>query len=295
MKKVLIGHCFLKLFLKIPIIYDMHSSLVEQLDNFNFFGKNLVKKVFLLFESLTINKADVLIVICPYLFELVKKNKPTKKVFLIENIPITNFVTDTKKSVGEFKETLNLTDEKVVLYTGTFGYNQGLSMLFQSIPIVLKHFTNTKFILVGGEKKEIDELKKEVLRLGLEKAVIFAGKRSPNEIPLFVQVADVIVSPRIRGTNIPLKIYTYLASGKPIVATNLLVHTQILNENVAKLVEANAMAFAEGIISVLNNETESKRIGANAKKLIDEKYNRDIYILKIKEVYNYIEELGGYS
>ena len=57
---------------------------------------------------------------------------------------------------------------------------------------------------------------------------IFAGERPADEIPAYLLAADVLVSPRSRGTNTPLKIYQYLRSGKPIVATRLLTHTQVL-------------------------------------------------------------------
>ena len=67
--------------------------------------------------------------------------------------------------------------------------------------------------------------------------MIFTGQQPAKEIPGFVQAADLLVSPRIRGTNTPLKIYSYLRSGKPIVATNLLTHTQVLTPEIARLVD----------------------------------------------------------
>ena len=66
--------------------------------------------------------------------------------------------------------------------------------------------------------------------------MVFTGQQPAREIPAFVQACDILVSPRIRGTNTPLKIYSYLRSGKPIVATDLLTHTQVLSDGVARLV-----------------------------------------------------------
>ena len=63
---------------------------------------------------------------------------------------------------------------------------------------------------------------------GIADVTIFAGERPASEIPAYLLAADVLVSPRSRGTNTPLKIYQYLRSGKPIVATRLLTHTQVL-------------------------------------------------------------------
>ena len=77
-------------------------------------------------------------------------------------------------------------------------------------------------------------------RAGIEDATIFAGERPAEEIPAYLLAADVLVSPRSRGTNTPLKIYQYLRSGKPIVATRLLTHTQVLTDDTAVLTGATA-------------------------------------------------------
>ena len=69
---------------------------------------------------------------------------------------------------------------------------------------------------------------------------MFAGQRPAEEIPLFLDAADVLVSPRSSGTNTPLKIYQYLRSGRPIVATRLLTHTQVLDDEVAILTDGDA-------------------------------------------------------
>ena len=81
--------------------------------------------------------------------------------------------------------------------------------------------------------------------------MVFAGQRPAEEIPRFLDAADVLVSPRSTGTNTPLKIYQYLRSGRPIVATRLLTHTQVLDDDVALLTPATPEGFAEGILTAI--------------------------------------------
>ena len=69
---------------------------------------------------------------------------------------------------------------------------------------------------------------------------IFTGYQPAREIPAFVEAADILASPRIAGTNTPLKIYSYLRAGKPIVATDLLTHTQVLDRETSLLVPPRA-------------------------------------------------------
>ena len=71
--------------------------------------------------------------------------------------------------------------------------------------------------------------------LGCEDRCVFSGKRPPSELPAFLTLADVVVSPRSKGGNTPFKIFTYLASGKPLVATRISTHTQLLNDELAFL------------------------------------------------------------
>ena len=90
---------------------------------------------------------------------------------------------------------------------------------------------------------------------------MFAGERPAGDIPAYLLAADVLVSPRSRGTNTPLKIYQYLRSGRPIVATRLLTHTQVLSDETAILTGASAGEFAAGILSAIKNPAAAAAIG----------------------------------
>jgi glycosyltransferase involved in cell wall biosynthesis len=85
-----------------------------------------------------------------------------------------------------------------------------------------------------------------------------------------------------------LKVYQYLRSGRPIVATRLLTHTQVLNDDVAILTEATAEGFAEGILSALDDEPRARAIGDCARKLADTKYSYDAYLTRTREACGYL-------
>ena len=87
-----------------------------------------------------------------------------------------------------------------------------------------------RFVLAGGRPEQIEAARRDAARAGVDDVVIFAGQRPAEEIPAYLDAADVLVSPRSTGTNTPLKIYQYLRSGRPIVATRLLTHTQVLDD-----------------------------------------------------------------
>ena len=99
-------------------------------------------------------------------------------------------------------------------------------------------------MLAGGRPDQIEAARRQAAAAGIGPATIFAGQRPAEEIPAYLDAADVLVSPRSLGTNTPLKIYQYLRSGRPIVATRLLTHTQVLDDDVAFLTEATPEGFA---------------------------------------------------
>ena len=98
----------------------------------------------------------------------------------------------------------------------------------------------------------------------------------------YIENATVLVSPRVEGTNTPLKIYELLASGKPLVATRILSHTQVLNDEVCILVEPNASDLARGLIEALDDEGESARRAENARRLYENAYSREVYESKMR-------------
>jgi glycosyltransferase involved in cell wall biosynthesis len=93
-----------------------------------------------------------------------------------------------------------------------------------------------------------------------------------------------LVSPRISGTNTPLKIYSYLQSGKPIVATNIYSHTQVLNSDVAMLADPCPESFAQGILSVLGNLSLARRLAIEARMLSQHRYDFQTFVQKTAQV-----------
>ena len=107
------------------------------------------------------------------------------------------------------------------------------------------------------------------------------GSKQPGEIPYYLEAADVLVSPRILGTNIPLKIYSYLKSGIPVVATNRYTHTQSIDHDISLLVEPEPAALATGIREAVS--AKGKTIAQNAVTFCSENYSPKRYFELVTE------------
>ena len=118
---------------------------------------------------------------------------------------------------------------------------------------------------------------------------MFTGRVTQSLAKHYCSLASVQMSPRSSGTNTPLKIYEQLASGTPVVATNIYSHTQVLNSDVAFLVEPEPVDMAKGISTALREEERAEKVATNAKKLYLNKYSRPVYENKMQRLLKLIE------
>jgi glycosyltransferase involved in cell wall biosynthesis len=270
--------------LRLPHLYDMHSSLPQQLTNFAFSRSALIRRLFAGIERLIIRRSRVVIVICPALEDTVRAISPGAKVVLIENAAGSGEERPTTATeASAVRDRYNIAPgAPVVLYTGTFEAYQGLEMLFAAMALVHKRRPDARLLLAGGRADQVDRGKEQARLAGLESVAVFAGERPASEIPAFLHACDVLVSPRTRGTNTPLKLYQYLRSGKPIVATRLLTHTQVLDDDTAILTGASSQEFAEGIVAAIVDPVRASSVAARARHLADTKYSYDAYLDKTR-------------
>jgi glycosyltransferase involved in cell wall biosynthesis len=262
-----------------PHLYDMHSSLPQQLTNFAFTGSKVVAAVFRALERLMIRRSRVVIVICPALEDTARRVDPDATIVLIENAPGSADAPATAEQAATVRQLLGVpVDAPIVLYTGTFEAYQGLDLLFDAMAIVRATAPAAVLVLAGGKPDQVRRAQADAARAGVTEAIVFAGERPAAEIPAYLLAANVLVSPRSRGTNTPLKIYQYLRSGKPIVATRLLTHTQVLSDDTAILTGATAAEFARGILDALENPVRAAAIAGTARALADTKYSYEAYL-----------------
>jgi glycosyltransferase involved in cell wall biosynthesis len=268
--------------LGIPHLYDMHSSLPQQLENFAFSRSVVLRWMFQALERIAIKRSRVTIVICPHLEETAKRIVPDARTVLIENAPGSGD-TPVEGSGREIRAALGLNPgTPMVLYTGTFEPYQGLDLLFAAARVVRSVRSEVRFVLVGGKPDQVAAARAQAAAIGAN-GVILTGELSVETIPSYLDAADVLVSPRSSGTNTPLKIYQYLRSGRPIVATRLLTHTQVLSDEVAILTAPGADDFARGILQAIDDPESARQIGRAAKRLADTRYTYEAYLQRTRE------------
>ncbi|MFO7695275.1 MAG: glycosyltransferase family 4 protein [Vicinamibacterales bacterium] len=269
--------------LRLPHLYDMHSSLPEQLSNFKFSRSRVLVRVFRALERLMVSQSASVIVICRHLEEVARAIAPGAHVVLIENAPGSGDANALSEALDVRAVTGVPLAAPMVLYTGTFEAYQGLDLLFAAMRRVLERAPDARLVLAGGHADQIARARLDAAAQGIGASVVFAGERPAEEIPAYLEAADVLVSPRSRGKNTPLKIYQYLRSGTPIVATNLVTHTQVLDATVAELTDPTPDAFAAGILRVLGDGARASALGQAALALASTRYTYEAYVQRTRE------------
>ena len=268
--------------LGIPMVMDVDSSIPDQLRYSGFARRGPVLWLAETLERHALGHAAAVVTVCTSLTEGVKAQVPSAPVFQIEDPPLADRCRPpSPEDVAACRRQLGLGPPPVVLYSGNFEPYQGVEMLVEAAGRV----PEAQFLFMGGEQGEIDALRAQAAALGAGERCRFSGKRPPEELPVFLALADVLASPRRQGTNTPFKIFTYLASGKPLVATRIPTHTQLLDDSVAFLVDPTPEGLASGIHDVLARPEEAPARAERGYALIEREYSPERYREKVARAY----------
>jgi glycosyltransferase involved in cell wall biosynthesis len=278
--------------LRCSLVVDVDSSIPEQLQQARIPARAALIRLVRRLEKNAWRRAVAVITICRQLTEHVRVTAPETAVFQIEDPPLVDGDDlPGPQAADALRAELSLGSGPVLLYAGNFEPYQGVEMLVAASA----RLPGAQIVLVGGEPHEIDALKRYAAAHGCPPRCHFVGKRSPAELPRFLALADVLVSPRCLGSNTPFKIYTYLASGKPLVATRVPSHTQLLDDTLATLVDPNPDALVAGIQAALDDPLAAVERAVRGRALIEGEYGLQRFRDKVAAAYAHVERSLGRS
>lgn len=289
---------FLKPIFGFKLIYDMHSSLPQQLTNFKFTEMTFFIGLFKLLENACLRSADAVITICPDLSDYVNRLLgPNKKHLLIEN---SIFEPVKLKSNGRNKQDLDNDSSPalpqgrdLVVYAGTLEPYQGIDIILNAFKKVVNRFPNAFLVIAGGNPLQVSHYKKMAAEIGIEKDTLFTGRVPQETAKEYNRRAKLLLSPRSSGTNTPLKIYEQLASGIPLLATRIYSHTQVLDESIAFLADPDPDAMADAMNSVFESNVRRQAVAAKAKDLYRRAYSRPVYEKKMKTLLEAVSQCAA--
>jgi len=269
---------------KVPYVFDVDSSMTTQIvDKFKWLAP--LTRPMRWLESLPARYAVAIVPMCDSLAEDIR-HVTKQKVFVLNDISLPG---DPDANAEDLRELLGFEDELLVMYVGNLESYQGIDLLLESFVRVIRNELRARLVIIGGRSEDIEKYARQADHLGISEHVNLVGPKSVAALEQYLAQADVLVSPRIRGTNTPMKIYSYLGSGRAVVATNLPTHTQVMDESVAALAAPEAGEYGAALIRVLSDDRERERLGRQAAILAEQKYSWAAFKKRVELIFDEIE------
>lgn len=271
---------------KIPYIYDMDSCMSLQLVD-KFPSLQLIRRLMEWLEKKAVINSSGVVAVCQALADVAGRFAPDKYIAKIEDI--TLLATDSKGK-DPLREGLGITG-LMVMYVGNLETYQGIDLLLESFREALSQKHDLNLVIIGGNQEDILFYKLRAEQLGIHKNVFFCGPRPVQLLGYYLSQADILVSPRMQGNNTPMKIYSYLDSEKPVLATRLPTHTQVLDDTIACLVNPAAQEMATGIVALAKDTALRNTLAFNARERVKKEYSLSAFQRKVAAFYKNLPSL----
>jgi glycosyltransferase involved in cell wall biosynthesis len=267
----------------IPYVYDLDSSVAQQMVE-KFGALRMLAPIFDFFERRAIRGALANAPVCHALADLCRKHGSRKTVALHD---ISQLENPDRPKTGALNREIG-SDGLILLYCGNLETYQGIDLLLDSFPRVLERNSGIELAIIGGVPEDIRHYRNKAEALGAADHVHFLGPRPFADLDRYLAEADILVAPRIRGVNTPMKIFPYMHSGKPVLLTRLPTHTQIVTDREAYLAPADPEGFAEGILALAADPELRRRLGENGRAFVEKNHVYAAHRDRVNALYDWI-------
>ncbi|MCF6187872.1 MAG: glycosyltransferase family 4 protein [Desulfobulbaceae bacterium] len=273
---------------KTPYVYDMDSCMSAQIvDRFPALG--FARRAMEWPEKAAITRSSGVLPVCKSLEDMVRNHAPETLTTRLEDITLLEKNDD---GIEDLRRELAI-EGVLLMYVGNLEKYQGVDLILAGMQEALKQREDLTLVLIGGSEDDLALYRARIKELDLDAKVFFCGPRPVTMLGFYLGQADILVSPRIQGNNTPMKLYSYLDSGKPVLATDLPTHTQVLDERISCLVQPVPAAMARGILLLAGDETLRQKIGIQARQRVADEYSLPAFERKLKSFYQTLQARLG--
>lgn len=271
-------------FTSIPYVFDMDSSMAEQLvERYRWMrpAAPLMRWV----ETVPMRGALAVVPMCEYLAERARRHCPGS-VHVLHDVSL---LQERPGPVLEDLRRMLRIDGPLLLYVGNLKAYQGVDLMLEAFARLPERHADARLVIIGGTARDIEKHERKAELLGVADRVHMLGPRPVGALGDYLRQADLLISPRVSGTNTPMKIYSYLDSGVAVVATALPTHTQVMSDEHAGLAAPEPGAMAGTITRLLDDPEERLRLAARARALVRKEHSPDAFRRSAHAVFNEIE------
>jgi glycosyltransferase involved in cell wall biosynthesis len=160
----------------------------------------------------------------------------------------------------------------VLLYIGTLADWQGLDVIVRALPKILDQQAVRLHIVGRGRSRQRKVLSKQIRKLGIEENVTIQPAVPHHEVPALIAASDICIAPLgLNDRNVtqgacPIKVLEYMASSRPLIASNIPIVRELVREDVDALLFSpnDPDDLTRQVLVLLNDPDLSKRLSDSA-------------------------------
>jgi glycosyltransferase involved in cell wall biosynthesis len=266
-----------------PFIYDMASAIPVELKRNILFRSGIAQQAVTAIERRVLRRANQ--VICSGgLGDYVQRQAPGVS-YSEWRYPAQAASSDGPRARA-LRFDLGLDQQqRVVLYSGNFASYQGIDLLLEAFRRARQNNPQLALVCVGATEQELAQSIKQ-RKISGDESVYLVPRRPREEIPVYLKLADYLILPRVDAENVPLKLFDYMAAGKPIIATRGHAHEPILDGSRAFLCEPSAEGVARGLRAACASPNLAQALGRAAQAYARENFGWERFVQFISKTYS---------
>jgi glycogen synthase len=266
--------------LGIPVVYEIRAFWEDAaVDHGTTNEGSLRYRATRKLETRAIQQVDHVFTICEGLrADIVARGIPAGKVTVIPNaVDVESFQLASPPD-PQLQEKWGLTGKTVVGFIGSFYAYEGLDLLLDALPELIRQRPDVRVLLVGGGPQEAN-LRQQAERLGLGEHVIFTGRVQHQDVGHYYDLINVLAYPRhpMRLTELvtPLKPLEAMAQGQLFVASDVGGHKELIEDGKTGFLfkAGKSEALADALLKVLENRQLWPLIKANGRAFVETQRN----------------------
>jgi glycosyltransferase involved in cell wall biosynthesis len=246
----------------VRFVYDMASAIPQQLTGHWLLGREPFLSILRSTEKRVIERAAH--VVCSGGLAGYVRSQAPEAAVTEWRFPVSGEAAHPSKSAALREQQGIAPEDHMLLYAGNFSAYQGIELLLESF--VKASASNPRLLLVCVGATDQQDAERLAARLPepLRERLRVLSRQPRALMPAWLAAADCLVSLRTQGDNVPLKLFEYMAAGKPIIATTGPAHQPLLNEARAYLCAADIDGVAQAMHEVFEDPERARRLAARA-------------------------------
>lgn len=276
----------------IPVVYECRAFWEDAaVDHGTTTEDSLRYRLTKALESYVFKKAQAITCICDGLKQdIISRGVGKEKITIIPNAVDIKKFTFGQAADPELKAKLGLQGKTVLGFIGSFYAYEGIPLILDALPEILKQQPNVCVLLVGGGPQE-QTIKDKVKQLGLKNQVLFTGRVSHDIVQDYYNQVDIFIYPRLsmRLTDLvtPLKPLEAMAQGRLVIASDVGGHKELIKDqqNGVLFKANNANSLAASVLSLLARPEDWDKIRQEGKSYVEHERNWPNSVAHYQDVY----------